>query len=108
MNKVVGEDFLYKKSGSAFPVAFHQKAVDALTFYTGVRNRHIDMNVDRHKNACHEGWQVSPPSGMKCITKLYRKIEFFYTGTIKTEANPQTLLHTSFNCYECPIFKECN
>ena len=42
------------------------------------------------------------------ITKLYRKIEFFYTGTIKTEANPQTLLHTSFNCYECPIFKECN
>lgn len=41
-------------------------------------------------------------------TKLYRKIEFFYTGTIKTEANPQTLLHTSFNCYECPIFKECN
>lgn len=42
------------------------------------------------------------------FTKLYRKIEFFYTGTIKTEANPQTLLHTSFNCYECPIFKECN
>lgn len=41
-------------------------------------------------------------------TKLYRKIDFFYTGTIKTEANPQTLLHTSFNCYECPIFKECN
>lgn len=40
--------------------------------------------------------------------KLYRKIEFFYTGVIKTEANPQTLLHTSFNCYECPIFKECN
>ena len=40
--------------------------------------------------------------------KLYRKIDFFYTGTIKTEANPQTLLHTSFNCYECPIFKECN
>ena len=42
MNKVVGEDFLYKKSGSAFPVAFHQKAVDALTFYTGVRTRHIE------------------------------------------------------------------
>lgn len=41
-------------------------------------------------------------------TKLYRKIEFFYTSVIKTEANPQTLLHTSFNCYECPIFKECN
>ncbi len=41
-------------------------------------------------------------------TKLYRKIEFFYTGTMKNEAYSQILLHTSFNCYECPIFKECN
>lgn len=42
MSYVAGEDFLNNKSGSAFPVAFHQKAVDALTFYTGVRNRHIE------------------------------------------------------------------
>ena len=77
---VAGEDFLNNKSGSAFPVAFHQKAVDALTFYTGVRNRHIDMNVDRHKNACHEDWQVSPPSGMKCITKIQH---FSFSSRIK-------------------------
>ena len=42
------------------------------------------------------------------FTKLYRKIEFFYTGVIKTEANLKTLLETSFTCNECPIFKECN
>ena len=42
MSYVAGEDFLNNKSGSAFPVAFHQKAVDALTFYTEVRNRHIE------------------------------------------------------------------
>lgn len=28
------------------------------------------MNMNRHKNACHENWQVSLPSGMKCITKV--------------------------------------
>ena len=60
MNKVVGEDFLWNKSGSAFPVAFHQKAVDALTFYTGVRNRHM-KHQDRHKNACHENEAGSLP-----------------------------------------------
>ena len=60
MNKVVGEDFLWKKSGSAFPVTLHQPGSGCITLHTGVRNRHM-KHQDRHKNACHENEAGSLP-----------------------------------------------
>lgn len=69
-----GEDFLNIRAVPPVPLHFtiNQKAVDALTFYTGVRNRHIERSQAGIKMPAYDNRRGFPPSKylMKCTANI--------------------------------------